>query len=95
MIAPSAKPENTSRRTTRDHSASVTSPRANARTIKVAAWEPELPPLEIMSGTNRARTSALLIWSEKKAHGCRGKHFADKQNDQPSTTLTDQVPEWR
>ena len=29
----------------------------------VAAWEPELPPLEMMSGTNKARTTAFEISS--------------------------------
>ena len=32
----------------------------------MAAWEPELPPLEMMRGTNRARTTARWISCSKK-----------------------------
>ena len=30
-----------------------------------AAWDPELPPLEMIRGTNRARTTALAISTSK------------------------------
>ena len=33
----------------------------------VAAWDPELPPLEMMSGTNSARTTAFVISCSKDA----------------------------
>ena len=33
--------------------------------MSVAAWEPELPPVEIQSGTNNARTTTRLIASSK------------------------------
>ena len=33
----------------------------------VAAWDPELPPLEMMSGTNSARTTAFVISYSKDA----------------------------
>ena len=58
---PSASPENNSRRITRQMSASLSSPMASARITSVEACEPELPPLEMMSGTNRARTTARAI----------------------------------
>ena len=32
---------------------------------RVEAWEPELPPEEMISGTNRARTTARAIESSK------------------------------
>ena len=50
-----------SRRTTRHQSRRRTSPSAIARMTSVAACEPELPPLLMMSGTNSARTTARAI----------------------------------
>ena len=60
-IAPSARPASSSRRITRHQSTSPTSPSASARMTSVAACEPELPPLEMMSGTNSASTTAFEI----------------------------------
>src|SRR6266480_2087858 len=62
-IKPSDKPARISRNATRHQSRSVTSPRAIARTIRVDACEPELPPLEMISGKNNASTTALAISS--------------------------------
>ena len=42
-------------------------PRAIARITSVDAWDPELPPLEMMSGTNRASTTAAAISCSKWA----------------------------
>ncbi len=42
---------NTSWRNTRNQSLGFNSPKANARVIKVADCEPQLPPAEMMSGT--------------------------------------------
>ena len=39
--------------------AKLTSPSASARITSVAAWEPELPPLEMMSGTNKREDDGL------------------------------------
>ena len=64
-IAPSARPAASSRRTTRHQSRSVTSPSASARMTSVAACDPELPPLEMMSGTNSASTTARSISASK------------------------------
>ena len=50
---PSASPIANSCRSTRNQSTSVTCPSAMARVISVAACEPELPPVEMHSGTNR------------------------------------------
>ena len=41
---------------TRHQSPIPTSPTARARVISVAACEPELPPVEITSGTNKPNT---------------------------------------
>ena len=65
-IAPSASPANTSRRITRHQSRSFTSPSASARITSVDACDPELPPLEMISGTNSARTTAFAISFSKK-----------------------------
>ncbi len=43
----------------RNQSRSFTSPRAMARITSVAAWEPELPPLEMISGTNSASSDGF------------------------------------
>ena len=45
--------------------ASPTSPSASARMTSVDACEPELPPLEMMSGTNSASTTAFEISCSK------------------------------
>ena len=55
-----------SRRTTRHQSRSLTSPSAMARMTSVVACEPELPPLEMMSGMNSASTTARAISFSKK-----------------------------
>ena len=65
-MPPSASPAPISRRITRHQSRSVTSPSASARITSVDACEPELPPLEMISGTNSARTTALAISFSKK-----------------------------
>ena len=58
---PKAKPEKTSRLSTRHRSPNVSSPSASARMTSVDACEPELPPLEMINGTNSANTTALAI----------------------------------
>src|SRR6202521_3533726 len=60
-IVPRARPASTSRRMTRHQSRTYTSPSAIARMTNVVACEPELPPLEMISGTNSARTTAFSI----------------------------------
>ena len=55
-----------SRRITRHQSSSLTSPSASARMTSVDACEPELPPLEMISGTNSASVTALAISFSKK-----------------------------
>ena len=64
-MVPSANPENTSRLITRHMSARVSSPTARARITSVEACEPELPPLEMMSGTKSASTTARAISASK------------------------------
>ena len=64
-IAPSARPAKISRRMTRHQSRSPTSPSASARMTSVDACDPELPPLEMMSGTNSASTTAFEISASK------------------------------
>src|SRR5438132_453271 len=64
---PSTAPAAISRRMTRHQSRNRTSPSAIARITSVEAWDPELPPLEMMSGTNNARMTALAISSSKNA----------------------------
>src|ERR1051325_7921480 len=49
-IAPSARPTSTSRLMTLQKSAIDTSPTASARMTSVEPCDPELPPLEMMSG---------------------------------------------
>ena len=56
---PSRKPEASSRRITRHQSRSSTSCKAIARMISEVACEPELPPLEMISGRKSASTSAF------------------------------------
>ena len=51
---------------TRHQSRSRTSPSAIARMTSVVACEPELPPLEMMSGMNSASTTARAISFSKK-----------------------------
>ena len=58
-IAPSSNPERISRFITRHQSAKVISPSDIARMISVEACEPELPPLEMISGMKSASVSAL------------------------------------
>ena len=65
-MPPSARPAPISRRITRHQSRSVTSPSASARMTSVEACDPELPPLEMISGTNSASTTARAISFSKK-----------------------------
>ena len=58
---------------------SVTSPSASARITSVDACEPELPPLEMISGTNSASTTALRDLLLEKAHRRGGQHLAQEQ----------------
>jgi hypothetical protein len=53
-VTPSANPISSSWRKIRNQSPIVTSPSAIARVISVAACDPELPPVEMHSGKNRA-----------------------------------------
>ena len=65
-MTPRVSPARISRNMTCHHWARPTSPSASARITRVAAWEPELPPLEMMSGTNSASTTARSISRSKK-----------------------------
>ena len=65
-MPPSARPAPSSRRITRHQSESFTSPSASARITSVDACDPELPPLEMISGTNSARMTAFSISCSKK-----------------------------
>ena len=94
-MAPSASPANSSRRITRHQSASLTSPSASARMTSVEACDPELPPLEMMSGTNSARTTAREISSSNSAHRRGGQHFAEEQRRQPAGALLDHAARTR
>ena len=58
---PSATPALISRPKTRNQSRNRSSFKARARMIRDAAWEPELPPLLMMSGTKSANTTARSI----------------------------------
>ena len=60
-VLPIATPCINSRCMTRHQSASVTSPSAMARMTSVLACEPELPPLEMMSGMKTDNTTAFAI----------------------------------
>ena len=61
---PRINPTAISRRMIFHQSLSVTSPSASARTISVAACDPELPPDEIISGRKSARMTAVSIVDE-------------------------------
>src|SRR6267154_4437341 len=63
--APRKRPEENSLRITFHQSPKVTSPKAMARIINDEACEPELPPLEMINGTNKASTTALAISPSK------------------------------
>src|SRR6266404_3214177 len=65
-MPPNASPEKASRRITRHQSRKVTSLIAIARMIKVVAWEPELPPLEMINGRKSDNTTAFSISCWKK-----------------------------
>src|SRR5437660_3924163 len=80
-IEPRASPVNTSRYTTRHQSLNLTSPIARARITRVEAWEPELPPLEIINGTNSAKTTARWISFSKNP-------MADAVNISPINRMT-------
>jgi hypothetical protein len=58
---PSDNPERSSLRTTLNQSRNRNSPRAIARMTRVVAWDPELPPLEMIKGKNIARIAAFSI----------------------------------
>ncbi len=60
-IDPSARPASNSRRMTRNQSRRRNSPSAMARMTSVVACDPELPPLEMISGTKSASTTAFSI----------------------------------
>ena len=64
-IRPSTNPAASSRRIICHQSERVTSPSANARTMSVAACEPELPPDEMIRGKNNARMTAWSIVASK------------------------------
>ena len=63
--APRQIPDGSSRTATRHQSRGRTSPSAIARMMRDVAWEPELPPELMISGTNRARTTARSISCSK------------------------------
>jgi hypothetical protein len=65
--APRARPVTISRPLTRHQSRRRTSPSAMARITSVEACDPEFPPLLMMSGTNRASTTARAISPSKRA----------------------------
>jgi hypothetical protein len=58
-----------------------------ARMTSVEAWEPALPPLEMMSGMKSARTVARAIWCSKNAERRGGEHLADQQHREPAAAL--------
>ena len=64
-IVPKSSPDNISFFITYHQFFSLNSSSANERIIKLAACEPEFPPLEIINGTKRASTTALDISSSK------------------------------
>ena len=90
-MTPSARPAAISRRMTRHQSRSVTSPSASARMTSVDACEPELPPLEMMSGMNSASDDGLRDLLLEEAHRRRGQHFAEEQRRQPAGALLDHL----
>ncbi len=63
--------------------------------IRVAACEPELPPLEMIRGTKRARTTASLDLVLEVAHRRRGEHLADEEDDQPGGPLANHLQDRR
>ena len=86
-MPPSTRPAANSRRITRHQSPRRTSPSASARMTSVEACEPELPPLEMISGTNSASTTACSISCSIRAHRRRRQHLAEEQRRQPAGAL--------
>src|SRR5258708_39781180 len=76
---PRKSPDENSLRITCHQSRKVTSPSAMARIINEEACEPELPPLEIINGTNRASTTALAISPSKKPMAVAASLFPQKK----------------
>ncbi len=64
-VRPRTMPIASSWRMTRSQLVGVTCPRARARVMSVAACDPELPPVEMHNGTNRASTTTALMASSK------------------------------
>ena len=64
-IAPRISPEKISLRITYHQLRNFNSPSANERMIRLAACEPEFPPLDMINGTNSASTTARAISSSK------------------------------
>ena len=86
-------PAKISRRMTRHQSRSPTSPSASARMTSVDACDPELPPLEMMSGTNSARTTRLRDLVLEGAHRRGRQHLAEEQRGEPAGALPDHARE--
>ena len=63
--------------------------------ISVEACEPELPPLEMISGMKSASTTRLLDLVLEEAHRRRGEHFAEEEHDQPDRALAHQLEQRR
>src|SRR6266852_5909620 len=83
---PSASPLASSRRMTRNQSRSRTSPSAMARITSEVACDPELPPLEMMSGTNSASTTALAISFSKNPIAV-AVSIAEEERGEPAGAL--------
>ena len=67
---PRAMPTRSSRTITRGASRGRTSSRASARVTVVAAWLPVLPPVPMISGMNRERTTISSSVSSKTPSTC-------------------------
>src|SRR5437879_7901796 len=69
-MVPKPNPVKISRRQTRHQSRRRTCPSAMARITRVVAWDPELPPLLMINGTNRASTTDRKSTRLNSSHRC-------------------------
>ena len=62
-----------------------------ARMTSVDACEPELPPLEMISGMKIASTTARAISASNRLIAGGGEHLADEQHREPADALAHHV----
>ena len=82
-VTPRTVPMKSSCRKTRRQFREAMCPSANSRVMIVAACDPELPPVEMHSGTNRVKTRIAAMQFLEKSHDGERHQLGHEQDAQP------------